>query len=30
VFLKLTGRAIREQEADQMQNLKKRMRMRGH
>ena len=30
VFLKLTGRAIREQEADQMQNLKRRMRMRGH
>jgi ABC-2 type transport system ATP-binding protein len=31
VFLKLTGRAIREQEADQMQQLFKRhMRMRGH
>ncbi len=31
VFLKLTGRAIREQEVDQMQNLmKRRMRMRGH
>jgi ABC-2 type transport system ATP-binding protein len=31
VFLKLTGRAIREQEADQMQQLfKRRMRMRGH
>jgi len=29
VFLKLTGRAIREQEADQMQNLKRRMRMGG-
>jgi ABC-2 type transport system ATP-binding protein len=31
VFLKLTGRAIREQEADQMQQMFKRhMRMRGH
>jgi ABC-2 type transport system ATP-binding protein len=30
VFLKLTGHAIREQKADQMQNLKRRMRMRGH
>jgi ABC-2 type transport system ATP-binding protein len=31
VFLKLTGRAIREQEADQMQQMfKKHMRMRGH
>jgi ABC-2 type transport system ATP-binding protein len=30
VFLKLTGRAIREQEVNQMQNLKRRMRMRGH
>jgi ABC-2 type transport system ATP-binding protein len=30
VFLKLTGRAIREQELDQMQQLKNRMRMRGH
>jgi ABC-2 type transport system ATP-binding protein len=30
VFLKLTGRAIREQEADQMQHLKRIRRMRGH
>jgi ABC-2 type transport system ATP-binding protein len=31
VFLKLTGRAIREQDADQMQHLKRRMKMmRGH
>jgi ABC-2 type transport system ATP-binding protein len=30
VFIKLTGRAIREQEADFTQQLKMRMRMRGH
>ena len=31
VFLKLTGRAIREQEVDQMQKMFRRhMRMRGH
>jgi ABC-2 type transport system ATP-binding protein len=30
VFLKLTGRAIREQEADQMQHLKRIRKMRGH
>jgi len=30
VFLKLTGRAIREQDVDQMQHMKRKMRMRGH
>ena len=30
VFLKLTGRAIREQDVDQMQHMKRKMGMRGH
>jgi ABC-2 type transport system ATP-binding protein len=29
VFIKLTGRAIREQEADQMEGMRRRRRMRG-